>query len=428
MKNPMRYALPLSLWLASVIVASCAGGAGTVAVDNGVNTRICDYLYGIEYDEFNFSEAKKAFDRFNPAAAGCSEVRKGDFVGRNLDWNINMEASAIIKMNATKDRYASIGMVGCNPLFTEDLAASGKYDPVYEVLPLNTVDGVNENGVYIGVNVMPTGETSFDKSSWKSGEWGHGAAYTNPESEMTYCVTYLVRVVLDRAESVGDAKEIIESINWYEPYGFPSEGHVQAFHWLICDAATSCVLEFIDNKPFYTESSRVSKPSYATVMTNFTNRLMYEQGLMQTSGAGYERWDTLVDNYDDAKGTFESMENLMEKVWYSKCYTLPYDSHELMLTEFSGQEYPSYYLYKHYEYEEDALLIRKMDSLRERFNDKSNWHKDDTEFWYTTHTSVYSLSGREMEVLVHEGYDTQKSYFRASLAGSTFAKPLGASE
>lgn len=409
---------------AAALLSSCGGETAFDVRDNGANTFICDYLYGVEYDDYDFVKSRTVFEKFLPQAAGCSEVRKGDFVGRNLDWYINRQASAVIKMNATEDHYASIGVIGCCPEFLNDFAASGEYGPIYEVLPMFTVDGLNENGVYVGVNVTATGETSYDPSTWETGKWGHGAAFTNPEAEYTYCVTYLVRVILDRAVSAANAKEIIESINWFEPVGFPEEGATQSFHWLICDRQTSIVLDFIDNKPVFTETSNSKRPSYATVMTNFSNALMFKAGTMQTSGAGYERWDILADNYDSAQESFEGMEQLMSNVWYSKSYTIPYDSHNFMITEYASPKYPAYYLYKHYEYTDDEFLVKEMDELRESFKDKSRWHQDDTKFWYTTHTSVYSISRREMRILTHEGLDGQNAYFEASLKGSHFAKPL----
>ena len=203
--------------LAALLLASCAGEKSSLTPtlkDNGCNTQICDYLYAIEYDDYDFAAGVEALQAFMPQAA-CSEVRKGQFVGRNLDWYINHDASAVIKVNAAEGRHASLGVVGCMPQFSNEVAASGAWNDVYNVLPLFTVDGVNDQGLYIGVNVMPTGETSCDSTHWETGKWGHGAAFTRPEAQETYCVTYLVRVVLDRAGSVAEAKALLDSINWY---------------------------------------------------------------------------------------------------------------------------------------------------------------------------------------------------------------------
>jgi hypothetical protein len=250
--------------VAIISVSILALACGNDGKDTRCNTEIADYLYGVEYDDYDFDACKQYFDnQYIPAGAGCSEVRRGNFIGRNLDWYINRNASAVIKMNHSEDHYASIGVVGCFPQFSDDIAKSGKYDEVYKYLPFKTEDGINECGLYVGVNVMPTGETSFDTSSWKPRTYGLSAAHTNPSAEMTCAVNYLPRILLDRAGSVQEAMEIIDSINWTDPEDYPHKGETQSFHWLIGDPQRSVVLEFIDNKPHYTEATSITEPGYA---------------------------------------------------------------------------------------------------------------------------------------------------------------------
>lgn len=405
------------LSVAAIAAAVCSCGNK----DLQVNTRISDNLFGIEYDDFDFEAGVAALDKYKPASFGCSEVRKGDFVGRNLDWYINNEASIILKVNASESRYASIGIGGCFPLFTNELAASGEYDPIYEILPMFTTDGINEKGLYVGVNVMPTGETSFDKEKWNSGAWGNGAAMTNPGAEKSYCTMYMVRFLLDNAASVEEAKTLVESSNWYEPSGFPHDGQSQAFHWLVCDASSSMVLEFIDNQPYFTETDKVNEPSFATIMTNFTNRL-YADGIMQKSGIGYERWDILAAGYPAAAESFEGIADLMKTVWYSNFYTTPAGDPNFFMTDLDGV-HPSWDVYHNAALWDDPEWLSYVARTKEKWNDPSFWHTDDTSLWYTTHTSVYSISGRELMVLTHEGLESQKEYYKVNFE-STFAKPL----
>ena len=391
------------------------------------NARIAEYLYAIEYDDYDL-EANISYTngKYMPSYPACSEVRKGNFVGRNLDWYINNDAAAIIKMNHPDSHYASIGMVGCCPGFSNALAKSGAYNGIYRYLPFKTVDGVNEKGLYIGVNVMPTGEPSFDQSTWEPYAYGHGAAHTNPSSDMHYCVNYLVRIVLDRAGSVEEAKQVIAGIDWSEPADFPAEGYAQAFHWLICDADQSVVLEFMDNKAVYTAAPDINKPSLGNIMTNFTNCLM-ERGMIQKCACGLERWDILNENYASTPETFEGMQELMKKVWYSQTYTIDPSSRDFWFTEWYDAGYSSAYMYRNYalcENTEFCNMVRKYLSV---FNDPKYWHVDDSPLWYTTHTSVYDLETRTLRVLVHEGRDGQTQFYQASLDGIGFPKPLDAS-
>lgn len=388
------------------------------------NTRITEYLYGVEYDDYDFQSGIAYFDKFKPVYAGCSEARKGDFVGRNLDWFINNDASAVIRVNGNGTRFASIGVMGCCPQFDVEFARSGDYSKIYDILPLFTVDGVNEKGLYCGVNVMPTGETSMDSTRWDTGSWGLGAAFTNPDSGNTYCVTYLVRYLLDNASSVTDARRIVESVNWYEPSGFPKEGRSQAFHWLICDAQTSAVLEFVDNKPCFIESDVTDEPSFSTVMTNFTNKVMSESGLVQPAGAGYERWDILAAAYPGAEESFDGIQNLMKKVWYTHLYTDDPLSDNFFMTEIASSEHPAPMLYRNVEFQQTDEWKDICAGIKADFKNSDNWHSDKTTLLYTTHTSVYSLSGRELRLMLHEGYDNQKKTHAFSLAGTHFAKPL----
>lgn len=403
----------------AVLMASC-----TASVEGERNnTPICNYLYGVEYDDYDFEANVKFIDELYRPEAACSEVRKGNFVGRNLDWYINCDAAFVIKVNGGEGRYASIGMGGCFPLFTDSLASSGAPSPVYGILPMMTVDGVNEKGVYVGLNVMPTGETSFDQSSWQPGAWGLGAAFTNPGAEKTYNVAYLVRYILDNAASLSEARQLVESVNWYEPVNFPSEGQSQSFHWMIADSVSNAVLEFLDNVPYFTETTDVTEPSYATIMTNFTNKLMADKGLVQTSGCGYERWDILHDSYADTEESAQGMEELMRKAWYTKAYTSPVDEN-YWFSEFASPEFPATEMYHNPQYKDNKAYAAMVEEQKAMFADKANWHVPTSTLWYTTHSVVYDLKARSLRVMTHEGLDGQEEYFAASLWESKFEKPV----
>lgn len=424
MKKSLRFSILIALVLSCGLAVSC--DRRDPEEPQRYNTEIANYLYGIEYDDYDFDACKKYFDdKFINSGAACSEVRRGNFIGRNLDWYINKNASAIIKMNHNDKHYASIGIVGCHSDFTNDLAKSGKYDDVYKYLPFKTEDGINEHGLYVGINVMPTGETSFDKSTWKTGEYGHSAAHTNPSAEMTCAVNYLPRILLDNAKNVEEAKEIIASINWTDPVNYPHKDETQSFHWLICDPTHSVVLEFIDNKAHYTEAESVTEPGFGTIMTNFTNCL-WKAGIMQTSGIGYERYDVLKAGYKDyAKypDSMEGMQELMKQAWFTKTYTTSVDSKDYWLTENACEDIPAEDLYQKYELAQDPTMRAVFLAKTVLFYELSLWYVEDTPLWFSTHTSVYDISERKLHVMVHEGLDGMRDFYEASLS-SSFVKPL----
>lgn len=388
------------------------------------NVKLADYLYAVEYEDYNFDECKAYFDSKYIPAGGCSEVRRGDFVGRNLDWYINGNASAVIKIDHNDKHFASIGMVGCFPEFSNAVAEPGQYNDVYKYLPLKTEDGINEYGLYVGINVMPTGETSFDVDTWEPHKYGHGAAHTKPGAT-TYAVNYLPRVLLDRAKNVDEAMKLIDSIDWTEPMNYPHQDETQAFHFFICDNTRSVVLEFMDNKAVYTEAESITEPGFGTIMTNFTNAL-WAKDIWQINGIGYERFEILRDNYknygyypDDARG----MQALMSQVWFTKTYTNPIDSEDIWLTEFSSDDLPSSYLYRNYALVKVPELRQRIEDERQLFRDKTDWFTDRTSLWFTTHTSVYDMTDGTLYVMVHEGLNGQSSFMEIPF-NSLFPLPL----
>ncbi len=388
--------------------------------------KLDDYLYQVEYDDYNFdSIANVINESFAPPKAACSQVRKGNFIARNFDWYINQDATAILRVKGNSERFASVGVSGAYPLFKQ---VNGKLDTAENDLGqmmFYTVDGINEKGVYVGVNVAPTGETSMDKSKWKPYAWGVGAAYTNPESKTHYNVMFLARYILDYASSVDDAIEKIEAIDWFEPYNFTSDGGTQSFHWIIADRTKNVVIEFIDNKLKYLLTDKVDEPSLATIMTNFSNGIMADSkqqkkdSLIQYLAAGLERYDILFNNYDKAETSFNGMKNLIKKVWYSHAFTDSVQSENFLFTEYAGAQkgdgggiYHAEDLYKNKDLANDSAFASIVDNNHNRFADKSNWHTPDTKLWYTTHSIVYNLETKSFEIILHEGFDGMKDWLK----------------
>lgn len=423
------------LCLVAMLGTSCKhDGQGD---DKRCNTVLSEWMYGVEYDDYDFDMIADYIDQsYAPTlGAACSEVRKGDFVGRNLDWYITNEVTGIIKVDA-KDaahasglehiadaRYASVGSVGVTGVFTRDIAQSGEFNDIYMVMPVFQSDGINEKGLYVGLNVAPTGETSLDTTHWHPGEWGVGAAYTNPSSEYTYCVALINRILLDHAASVDEAIEIIKAINWYEPVNFPVEGMSQAFHWMIADKNKNCILEFLDNEPNFLVTEQVNDPSFSTIMTNFSNSV-YQAGLIQNYACGYERYDEAIAAYDLLPATADGMKQMMQILWYSEGYTRTQGTADFRYSDVIPDDISYLDLTRHPEWKTDnQYMIGAIADEQNRFVNRIGWHKDDCDLWYTTHTAVYDLNSRCYQIMLHEGIDSPKEWKSFDLSAS-FAKPL----
>lgn len=343
-------------------------------------------------------------------------------MARNLDYYINTNATAIKKMNAGEGRYASIGVIGCCEEFTSELAADGRWDEIYRYLPLRTQDGINEKGVYCAINLVPAGESSIDRDKWQYGEWGLGARFTNPGAEHTYCTRDMNRFILDNASSVENAIGKIRSVNWYDPVLDDEDYPTQSYQWIIADKDRNCVLEFVENTPVFLETEDLRSPSLRTIITNFSNVCM-EKDVWQDHGEGYERFNVLRNPYNDTEESFDGMESLMHKVWYSQYYTLPHTYPEFWSSEAALGLYPTWEVYSNPDIWDDPDFVESVLFEKSLWDDKSNWFTDDTWLWFTVHNSIYNISEKRMEVIVHEGMFDMKDY-RSFGLDCSFNKPL----
>lgn len=381
--------------------------------------RHSDYLYEAWVEDYVL-DSLVAHHTPTSLAVGCSQVRKGEFVGRNLDWYVNREVTVLVHVRAGEGRYASLGVASCSPDFTVDNISQGEIDDKLQFLPLCVVDGVNEKGVYVGVNNVPTGETSFDSTLWNYPMSGLGAVLTNPQSEKTYADFYVVRYVLDRAASVREAIELLREINWFEPEKVPHSGKTQSLHWLIADERETAVVEFIDNQLHYIISDVPNEASFATLMTNFNN-VLRKEGMMQYHACGYERFDILHANYAHLAHTRAAMQELMKKVWYSQVYTQSVDSPSFFFSEYYGasspinRDYTSLDLYQSHSIRQDSFFRQIVEEAGRNFVDTSLWHCENSPLWYTNHTVVYDLCKKDLTILLHEGLDGMKEWYFARL-------------
>lgn len=58
------------------------------------------------------------------------------------------------------------------------------------------------------------------------------------------------------------------------------------------------------------------------------------------------------------------------------------------------------------------------------FDNLDNWYTTESDIWYSTHTSVYKISSRELSLFLHEGFDGQTETHPFSLLDTHFEKPL----
>lgn len=326
--------------------------------------KITDYFYEVFYDDYDYTFAEK-FNRENnnPNLGACSSVRNGNFHGRNYDWYYDENVEFIVHTSAKADRHASVGIATMVPGITVEFADTGLYSDGYKILPFRVVDGINDAGVAININIVPFGDRTLTTG-------------TNPNGDDMYFIS-AIRYVLDYADSVEEAVELLKSKNLY---AMNNDNKHEEGHFMISDKDKTVVVEFIDNKIVVVDN--------ADIMTNF-----YLYGDKTPHSAGVERFEILRENYDMG-ATRDGMIALLKKVWYTQAYDR--NTNPFWYSEYVGDFRPMYKDVTLYSPIEDFTPV--IDTAISMFEQ----HERNEKTWYTTHTSVYDLENKTLTLIPQE--------------------------
>lgn len=398
----------------SMVLACLSGCSSTNTAESADKNqpaleKIADNLYETTYTtDYDWG------DTVTPDMSGfsCSAVQNGQYRGRNYDWTYADTDLCVIHTTVTEKRpHASVGVGDMSFIMNADGSKN------YAILPFVTVDGINDAGVCIQVNVMPYGE--------------NGALNHTETTEDDLAGGNVVRFILDYADSIEDAIALLEDKDIYSEMEAAEE-----LHWMISGPASktdsttkTVVVEVFPDGLHVTDKFVDDKP----IMTNFN--VSNFDGTADTVGIGlgYERWQILDEYYDQANsvmGTFD----LMEKVYFSKMYDLFGD--RFWYSEYNGTNLANYYdeeslkdvlgedTYNFYMdnyggvYYTSALWdgetvvngdISKTGCLSpvvEKVADKYNaQNMEDAGLWITIHTSVYDLENLTLDIQVRESQD-----------------------
>ena len=92
--------------------------------------KVEDYLYEITIDEIDENYYKEVLGY---PMGGCSEIRNGDFIGRNYDWKYSNDCEFVVRTLPRKDRCASIGISSVKA--TEQELSNGIYNEKLKDVP-----------------------------------------------------------------------------------------------------------------------------------------------------------------------------------------------------------------------------------------------------------------------------------------------------
>lgn len=298
------------------------------------------YLYEVTYKDYSWNDVTKWMNSETPnsegSGFGCSSVHNGNFYGRSFDFCFTDMCEFVVRTNNENGHFASIGtaIADCN-LNEEKVSRiqSGQNKTEKDILnekmlPFTMVDGINEKGVVCNTNVVPAKDLLPHEGENKY--FTHG---TNPGKEDLF-YQFMPRFILDNATSAKHAVELLKERNitamnkdgkQRDYLGVSHMGY--ELHCMIADRNDTYIVEIVDDNLHVLHSG-------AYIMTNYylTNP--------SPSGAGFERYSTLFDNYDEGK-TLDGMKNLIHRVKYSPCYNPNWEegaTHPMWPTEFAGND------------------------------------------------------------------------------------------
>lgn len=358
---------------------------------------ITDYLYEVTYDNYEQyrSAAEKFFAKYNPKKelGGCSSVQNGMIRGRNYDWTYDDEPEFVIHVPAKEGRHASIGVAATTEINAYELLEA-KESSVYDIIPYITLDGINDAGLTVNINVVGYGEK------------GEYEMKTPDDESDDVCPLMVPRLLLDGAGSIDEAIELLKGMDIY------SVGKEEEAHFMISgpqskDDSTfnTVVVELIpdENKHYQLSIIDFNKGEFVDdkpIMTNF--HLTGFDGSVESATKhpmGLERYHVLYDNFGQGKDV-PGMLQLMKKVYYTRTYDLYSD--EYWYSEFTAGDLDMSKI------GEKSLGgdISKAGAFADAVQDAADKYSAmtrDGKTWHTVHTSVYDIENKTLYVVPQEG-------------------------
>lgn len=395
MKNNLNKLKKLTFSLLAVLLVMNSTPLGIHALAETVPslTKVTDYLYETVFEDYDYAKGAEYLLKYKPDIGGCSSVQYGALRGRNYDWYYDESIECVVHVPAAQDRHASIGIAAVSRI-TDAMAQSGEYDPeVYELIPFTTLDGINDAGLCININVV---------------NYGEKGSYTmkTETTEDDVCCLMIPRLILDCASTVDEAIYLLSQVDLF------SLSTLDEAHYMISGSKSkekperiTVVVEFIPDAEGHYQLSIIGTEEQPFVdnkmiMTNF--HLTGFDGTPESLTAhpmGWERYKLLAKCYEMGK-TEMGMADLMKKVYSTRCYDLFIDD----------------FWYSEYAYDDltmdkvgktclggDTSLAGAFEGIINYGQRNYNRGERDSSYWQTVHCSVYNLDTQTLTVRVQEG-------------------------
>lgn len=398
--------------------------------------KLAPFLYEVTYDgyEKDVNHENAIFKETNEALlGGCSVFRKDNFFARNFDFYFTEAPSFIVKMKKGNRKHASIGTatsVNLTSNMVDDFIRFKTGNHELNIIPDETVDGINDAGVTITMNVCPID----DAGAFPTG--------TNPGKE-NLSLLQTVRFILDNADSATNAIELLQNRNLYLV-----DGYTFNLHFLISDKDKNYIVEVIDNKLVVDEKNGSEKEKFdLPILTNFYTNMTQEQinksyekllpesfkemldedtiewledlfkdnlpenPIYDNCASGVERYEYILDQYDNLIGsskeeTKANILNVLSDLFYSKLY--PEDWQEdgpkwasedfwqifnITYNNDVDQDYNDLY---------EGYFWTVFESTRNILDYNKRNEALDYDVWITVHTSLYDIENKTLTIYSQE--------------------------
>lgn len=349
-------------------------------------TKLQNFFYTAKYTEVNYEFAKKYQNKTLLKPSGCSCARNSNLVGRNYDAKYDNSNEFLIKVDSTQTRHASLGIA--TGVINNSLTNinTREYNKVYRLLPFYVVDGINDAGVVIAMNVITRGVKKRTTG-------------TNKECEKL-CLLSVPRYVLDYADSVDTAISILREKNLYAPI---SDNYAPELQFMIADKDKTVVVEFVNNKMVVLENENI--------LTNFYLKdFDKSQRKLGEYTVGLERYNIIKKNLTSAYN-LEGMLELMKSVRISRAY-------DLSVNPFWYTDYEGEYVYPDFSFVLNNYN-RGADELKGSTDDAGEYkpaldsaivkyklHQRNGTFYHTIHSSVYDIENKKVTLMLQENDET----------------------
>lgn len=360
--------------LVIVALVTVTLGAGCIGSEpqHSEFKQLDDHLYEVTYYKYDDSAMDNcaAYLQLIPNGFGCSAVSAAGYLSHNYDFFYSDMPGIVMKVPAAENRYASISMgTWILNLTCEDLK---DLDPVTSaMLPYTIVDGINEKGLAVAINVVPAVDVGFTDG-------------TKPGApDVVYAC--IPRLLLDRCATAAEAVAYMDSVNIYNP-----EQKFAELHYLIADAKETYLVEIVQNKLRVTHQPYMT--NYYLTLDDYTPHSM-----------GIERYNIIKNQYDGIQ-SFDDLKALMQDLRYTRKY--------------DRSTYPFWYSEYSADRREDGSVLDiyapKLDYVYAVNKEIDNFEKNKRDLsldvWRTLHTAIYDIKNPSLTLYANENYNKKYTF------------------